>query len=97
MLSTYRWTWPWSGRMAVVVAVTISAPFSLSTTWTDVSVTVVPEAGCTISTVAGEDGRGPGAVGPGVGAGVPAWEQAARRAAAARPIRTRRGREPVMA
>src|SRR6185295_6090986 len=59
MLFTYRWTWPSSGLMAVVVGWTIVAPVSFSTTCTLVPVTVALAAGCRISTCAGEAGRGP--------------------------------------
>src|SRR5712671_1897857 len=62
-LSTYRWTWPWSGVMFVVVALTICAPVRVSTTWTLVPVTLSPDVGLTIATTAGEDGRLPDAVG----------------------------------
>src|SRR5712691_974720 len=49
--------------MSVVVAATIVAPVSVRTTWTEVPVTAAPFAGWTIATTAGDDGRGPLAVG----------------------------------
>ena len=45
--------------MFVVVAVTIFAPLSVSTTWTLSPTIVAPVAGSAISTVASDDGRGP--------------------------------------
>src|SRR5689334_7159836 len=51
--------WPWSGRMFVVVWVTIVAPVRVSTTWTEEPVIWAPFCGWTIATTAGDDGRGP--------------------------------------
>src|SRR5438876_6642118 len=51
--------WPWSGRMFVVVWVTIVAPVRVSTTCTEEPVIWAPFCGWTIATTAGDDGRGP--------------------------------------
>src|SRR5260221_10551371 len=55
--------------MAVVVAATIVAPVRVSTTWTEAPPTAAPFAGWTMATAAGDNGRGPPAVG---------WADAAR-------------------
>ena len=49
--------------MFVVVAGTIVAPVSESTTWTVVPVTISPDVGWTIVTTAGDDGPAPDACG----------------------------------
>src|ERR687887_1389683 len=82
--------------MLVVVVETICAPVSLSTMCTLVPLTVEPDAGCTTVTTAGDDGRGPAAVGAGLpsgalaGAELPAPpEHPASRSATAAATKTR--------
>jgi hypothetical protein len=58
-LSMYRWMWPWSGRMSVVVALTMVALARSMTMWTVGPLTDCPLVGDTTVRVALDDGRGP--------------------------------------
>src|SRR5664280_171100 len=83
---------PWSGRMSVVVALTIVAPVSATTTWTTPPVTDSPCVGETSVITALEEGRAtfvvePEAATDGAGLGLAASAPVAAGEPAAQPAR----------